>query len=131
MHKTHVIAVVDDDEAMRTSLSSLLRASGYRVLGYAVPADYLESDGPAQTDCLISDIQMPGMSGLQMLDALRAQGWRMPVIFVSAHQSDLLCAKAREANVVVCLRKPFAADELLAWVEVALRTLQASETQKN
>ncbi|MDR6162637.1 response regulator [Pseudomonas fluorescens] len=131
MHKTYIIAVVDDDEAMRTSLSSLLRASGYRVLGYAGPSDYLESDGPEQTDCLISDIQMPGMTGLQMHAALQARGWGMPVIFVSAHQSDLLCAKAREANVVVCLRKPFAADKLLAWVEVALRTLQASETQKN
>jgi len=131
MHKTHVIAVVDDDEAMRTSLSSLLRASGYRVLGYAAPADYLESDGPAQTDCLISDMQMPGMSGSQMLDALRAQGWRMPVIFVSAYHGDLPCDKSRATDVVACLRKPFAADELVAWVEVALRTLQASGTQKN
>jgi FixJ family two-component response regulator len=113
MHKTHVIAVVDDDEAMRTSLSSLLRASGYQVFCYAAPADYLDSDGPAQTDCVISDIQMP--------DALRAQGWRMPVIFVSADQSGLLCAKFREADVVACLRKPFAADELLAWVEFAPR----------
>lgn len=121
MHKTYVIAVVDDDEAMRRSLSSLLRASGYRVLGYAAPADYLESDGPAQTDCLISDIQMPGMTGLQMHAALRARGWGMPVIFVSAHQSDLLCAKSRETDVVACLRKPFAAHELIAWVEVALR----------
>jgi len=121
MYKTHVIAVVDDDEAMRTSLSSLLRACSYEVLSYAGPAQYLASDGPAQTDCLISDIQMPGMTGLQMHAALQARGWGMPVIFVSAHQSDLLCAKAREANVVVCLRKPFAADELLAWVEVALR----------
>lgn len=121
MHKTHVIAVVDDDEAMRTSLSSLLRASGYQVFCYAAPADYLDSDGPAQTDCVISDIQMPGMGGLQMLDALRARGWRMPVIFVSADQSGLLCAKFREADVVACLRKPFAADELLAWVEFAPR----------
>lgn len=121
MHKTYVIAVVDDDEAMRMSLSSLLRASGYRVLGYAAPAQYLASDGPAQTDCLISDIQMPGMTGLQMHAALRARGWGMPVIFVSAHQSDLLCAKFRETDVVACLRKPFAAHELIAWVEVALR----------
>lgn len=121
MHKTHVIAVVDDDEAMRTSLSSLLRASGYQVFCYAAPADYLDSDGPAQTDCLISDIQMPGMDGLQMLDALRARGWRMPVIFVSAHAGDLPCDKSRATDVVACLRKPFAADELLAWVEFAPR----------
>ncbi|SIR17884.1 Response regulator receiver domain-containing protein [Pseudomonas sp. B10] len=121
MHKTHVIAVVDDDEAMRTSLSSLLRASGYQVFCYAAPADYLASDGPAQTDCLISDIQMPGMDGLQMLDALRARGWRMPVIFVSAHTGDLTCDKSRATDVVACLRKPFAADELLAWVEFAPR----------
>ena len=117
MHKTHVIAVVDDDEAMRTSLSSLLRASGYQVFCYAAPADYLDSDGPAQTDCLISDIQMPGMGGLQMLDALRAQGWRMPVIFVSAHAGKM---PNSVPGVIACLAKPFQAERLLACLEKAL-----------
>ncbi|MBV4484513.1 response regulator [Pseudomonas sp. SWRI153] len=121
MHETYVIAVVDDDEAIRASLSSLLRACGYEVLSYAGPAQYLESEGPAQTHCLISDIQMPGMSGLQMHAQLRASGWCRPVIFVSAHQRDLPCAKSHAAGVIACLHKPFAADELLDCVAVAMR----------
>ncbi|MED7669842.1 response regulator [Pseudomonas moraviensis subsp. stanleyae] len=117
MHKTHVIAVVDDDEAMRTSLSSLLRASGYQVLSYVGPVQYLESEGPAQTDCLISDIQMPGMTGLQMHAVLQARGFGVPVIFVSAHAGDL---PTSVNGVIACLAKPFLAERLLACLEHAL-----------
>jgi len=119
-HKV-VIAVVDDDEAIRSALESLLRANGYRVLSYPGAQAFLESDGPAQTHCLISDIQMPGISGPQLHLALRAQGWRIPLIFVTAHADEI---HTRAPGVIACLRKPFAPDILLSQIDIALnRTL--------
>lgn len=117
MHNTVVIAVVDDDEAIRSALNSLLRASGYRVLSYSSACAFLQSTGPSQTHCLISDIQMPGMSGLQLNEALHAQGWRIPVIFVTAHPDDV---NTRVPGVVACLPKPFQADDLLSHIKQAL-----------
>ncbi|PTT30323.1 response regulator transcription factor [Pseudomonas sp. HMWF021] len=115
-HKV-VIAVVDDDEAFRTALESLLRANGYQVLGYPGGQAFLESPGPAQTQCLISDIQMPGISGPQLNEALRAQGWRIPVIFVTAHPDEI---HTRAPGVIACLAKPFQPEGLLSYIDIAL-----------
>ncbi|EZP25689.1 response regulator transcription factor [Pseudomonas sp. RIT288] len=115
-HKV-VIAVVDDDEAIRSALESLLRASQYQVLGYPGGQAFLDAEGPAQTHCLISDIQMPGMSGLQLHETLCAQGWRIPVIFVTARPDEM---KNRPPGVIACLAKPFRAEDLLRHIEIAL-----------
>jgi len=117
MHNTVVIAVVDDDKAIRSALASLLRASGYRVQTYCGARAFLASTDLAQVHCLISDIQMPGMSGLELLEALRAQGLRIPVIFVTAHPDDV---NTRVPEVVACLPKPFQADDLLSHIKQAL-----------
>jgi FixJ family two-component response regulator len=117
MHNTVVIAVVDDDEAIRSALNSLLRASGYRVQTYCSARAFLESTDLDQVHCLISDIQMPGMSGLQLLEALHAQGWRIPVMFVTAHPDDV---NTRVPGVVACLPKPFQVDDLLKHIDIAL-----------
>ena len=115
-HKV-VIAVVDDDEAIRSALESLLRASDYQVLGYPGGQAFLESEGPAQTHCLISDIQMPGMNGLQLHETLCAQGWRIPVIFVTARPDEM---KNLPPGVIACLAKPFQPESLLRHIEIAL-----------
>ena len=115
-HKV-VIAVVDDDEAIRDALAGLLRAFGYQVFTYPGAQAFLESKSPAQTHCLISDIQMPGMSGPQLHEALRAQGWRIPVIFVTAHPEEF---HTRAPGVIVCLPKPFPPDTLLNHIDFAL-----------
>jgi FixJ family two-component response regulator len=115
-HKV-VIAVVDDDEAIRSALESLLRASGYQVLSYSGAQAFLNSEGPAQTHCLISDIQMPGVSGPRLHEALRAQGWRIPVIFVTAHPNEM---HTRAPGVIACLPKPFSPDILLSHIDIAL-----------
>lgn len=117
MHNTVVIAVVDDDEAIRSALRSLLRASGYRVQTYCSARAFLASTDLAQVHCLISDIQMPGMSGLELHEALRARGLRIPVIFVTAHPDDV---NTRVPEVVACLPKPFQADDLLSHIKQAL-----------
>jgi len=120
-HKV-VIAVVDDDEAIRRALESLLRASDYQVLGYAGGQAFLESEGPAQTHCLISDIQMPGMSGPQLHAALHAQGWRIPVIFVTARPDEI---KNLPPGVIACLAKPFRDEDLLRHIDLALNQTPA------
>ncbi|VVN42287.1 response regulator transcription factor [Pseudomonas fluorescens] len=117
MHNTVVIAVVDDDEAIRSALESLLRASGYRVLSYPGAQAFLDSEGPAQTHCLISDIQMPGISGTQLYKELCAQGWRIPVIFVTADPDEM---HTRAPGVIACLAKPCSPEILLSHIDTAL-----------
>lgn len=117
MHNTVVIAVVDDDEAIRSALNSLLRASGYRVQTYCSARAFLESTDLDQVHCLISDIQMPGLSGPQLHETLHAQGWRIPVIFVSAHPGAM---PTRTPDVIACLPKPFQPEDLLRHIKQAL-----------
>ncbi len=117
MQNTVVIAVVDDDKAIRSALESLLRASGYRVQTYCAARAFLDSTDLDQVDCLISDIQMPGMSGLELHEALRTRGLRIPMIFVTAHPDDV---NTRVPGVEACLPKPFQADDLLKHIDIAL-----------
>ncbi|WP_339490743.1 response regulator transcription factor [Pseudomonas sp. EL_65y_Pfl2_R95] len=121
LHKTAVIAVVDDDEPIRIALQSLLRSSGYQVKSYCSALAFINSNGPAQTQCLISDIQMPGMSGVEMLEYLNAQGFTIPVIFITGYPGAA-CIAADTPQFVACLPKPFAADKLLSHIETTLQT---------
>ena len=84
-----IIAIVDDDDSVRTALESLLRSSGYKVQTYCSALDFLNTNGPAQTHCLISDIQMPGMSGLELHKQLVAMGFHIPTIFITAYPEAL------------------------------------------
>ncbi|MBB1604903.1 MULTISPECIES: response regulator transcription factor [Pseudomonas] len=111
--QTAVIAVVDDDESVRAALQSLLRASGYRVRNYSSALDFLAA-APGEAQCLVSDVQMPGMSGLQLHARLIAMGLRIPVIFITAYPEAVPAPLA-------CLPKPFDAERLLACIETALR----------
>lgn len=115
-----VIAVVDDDESVRTAVESLLRASGYQVRTYAEAAAFLQSDGPRTTHCLVSDIQMPGMCGLQMHEALIARGFHIPIIFITGYPGELPAPGAGARELIACLPKPFQADQLLGFIELAL-----------
>lgn len=115
-----LIAVVDDDESLRDALDGLLRATGYRARTFASGSDFLASDGPAQAGCLISDIQMPGMCGVELLNQLHARGFEIPVIFISAHPGQRSRITADMAGVVGCLPKPFEAQQLLDSIESAL-----------
>ncbi len=89
MPQAAVVSVVDDDESVRNALDSLLRSNGYTVRTYADAETFLASSGPHDTRCLISDIQMPGMSGTQLHDELSARGMNIPVIFITGFQEPL------------------------------------------
>ncbi|MGE8359915.1 response regulator transcription factor [Pseudomonas sp.] len=115
-----VIAVVDDDESVRTAVESLLRASGYSVRTYADAFAFLQSAGPGETHCLISDIQMPGMCGVQMHEALVARGVHIPIIFITGYPGELPVVSAGAQDLIACLAKPFQADQLMDFIELAL-----------
>lgn len=117
-----VIAIVDDDESFRAALATLLRSSGYRARTYSDAQDFLSSDGPCQAHCLISDIQMPGMSGFELHDRLVLLGLRLPTVFITAYpEAPSLIGNLSPALVACLLPRPFEADKLLICVESALR----------
>ena len=119
-----MVFVVDDDPSMLRALERMLRTSGHSAEVYASPGAFLARPrypGPA---CLITDLRMPGMSGLELQQALLASGYRIPIIFISGHgdiPTTVKAVKAVKAGAVDFLPKPFAREELLASVESALR----------
>jgi FixJ family two-component response regulator len=118
---TSHIAVVDDDPSVRKALARLLSVFSYRVQTYASVADFLQSlkvDVPA---CLIVDLQMEGMTGLELQHHLRNSGPRIPTIVVTAHEEPGLQDRCRDAGATAVLLKPVAKDQLLAAIEATTR----------
>lgn len=120
MFSTAVISVVDDDESVRTALGSLLRSHGYTVRMYPDALTFLASTGPRDTSCLISDIQMPGMSGIQMYEELFTRGITVPVIFITGYQGVPPRVSANAPQPVAYFPKPFSCGELMACIEETL-----------
>lgn len=120
MRKMAIISVVDNDESVRMALDSLLRSNGYTVHTYSGAQEFFLSGGPALTSCLISDIQMPGMSGIEMYEQLSAMGLHMPVIFITGNPGAIRKVGLNVPEPIAFFPKPFAAGQLLAAVEMAL-----------
>lgn len=127
MLNTPIISIVDDDEAIRISLDSLVRSMGYAARTYACAEEYLADYALDTTACLISDIRMPGMNGLQMVEALQARELRFPVIFITACVSETPEFKARELGAVGYFKKPFNGEQLMTHVQHVLNTMKASK----
>ncbi|EJN16447.1 response regulator [Pseudomonas sp. GM79] len=115
-----IIAIVDDDDSVRKALESLLRSSGYKVQTYCSALEFLNTNGPAQTHCLISDIQMPGMSGLELHKQLVAMGFHIPTVFITAYPEALPAPGTNTPALIACLPKPCDANKLLNYIETAL-----------
>jgi FixJ family two-component response regulator len=115
-----VISVVDDDESVRAATSKFLRSHGYTVQAYSSAEDFLRSGRLNDTSCVIADVQMPGMSGLELLTTMRAQGHGAPFIFITAFPDDTIRARALQAGAICFLPKPFAGPTLINCVGVAL-----------
>lgn len=115
------IAIIDDDNFVRTSLSSLLRSYGYSVHLYESAEALLESGMIHLLDCLVSDIQMPGMSGLHMYQRLLREGHTIPVIFITASAAPAPRLTATELGARCYLSKPFDGAHLIACLEMALK----------
>jgi FixJ family two-component response regulator len=115
-----MIAIVDDDDSLRVALQGLLKATGFSAEAYASAEEFLKSGQQPQTGCLITDIRMPGMSGLELQAKLNAERYRIPIIFLTAHGDEKMRMQALRAGAVEFLAKPFDAEALLDNVRAAL-----------
>lgn len=115
-----LITVVDDDESVRESLPDLLREFGFRVQAFSCARDFLASEYLAQTRCLILDIAMPGMSGLELQKELKLRRYDIPIIFITAHGDPAERPRLMSQGAVECLMKPFSEAALLKALSAAL-----------
>lgn len=118
----NLISVVDDDEAIRRTTTFLVESFGLRAAGFESAETFLTSEALPHTSCLIVDIQMPGMDGLQLQRELAAAGWGIPIIFITAYDDTSSRERAMEAGAIAFLGKPFNDEELLQTIRLALRS---------
>ena len=107
------ISVVDDDVSMRQAIKGLLKSAGFHAEVFASAEEFLNSGRLGGTACLILDVRMPGMSGIELQERLIASGRMVPIIFITAHADEQERARALERGAVDCLQKPFTDDALL------------------
>jgi FixJ family two-component response regulator len=110
---TSVVAVVDDDKSVRESLPDLLAALGYAARAFASPAAFLAAPDIAESDCLLVDVAMPGMSGPELKRELALRGIDIPTVFMTAHRDEALRRRLISQGAVDCLFKPFHDSDLL------------------
>ena len=108
----HLVSVVDDDESVRESLPDLIKEFGFATQAFPSAEEFLESDYVDRTDCLILDVAMPGMSGLELQQVLEHRGSGIPVIFITAHGNAASRARAMSQGAVGYLFKPFSEEDL-------------------
>jgi FixJ family two-component response regulator len=115
------VAIIDDDESVRATTDSLVRSLGYIVHTFASAEEFLRSKRLEHFSCVIADVQMPGMSGVELQDHLRAQGYRVPFIFFTAFPDEKIRARALAAGAICYLTKPFDGDSLIQWLQTATK----------
>ena len=119
--KTKLVAIVDDDELMRSALQGMLKSVGLHSQAFASAEEFLKSGQQQQIACLIADIRMPGISGLELQAMLNAEKSRIPIIFISAHGDDEMRIHAMREGAVEFLTKPFNDAVLLEMVHAVLK----------
>ena len=107
MTHTPMISIIDDDESIRLATESLIRSLGFVAFTFESAEDFLRSPQVEVTSCLISDIQMPGMTGIELQDHLIAHGYRIPIIFITAFPEERIRKRAQDAGAVGFFSKPF------------------------
>jgi FixJ family two-component response regulator len=117
-----LIAVVDDDASIRAATDSLLRSRGYAVSTFPSVGDFLQSAELNGTSCVITDVRMPVMGGIELQATLRAQGCTVPFIFITAFPESVVRTQAMNGGATCFLTKPFDAPTLINYVEIALGT---------
>jgi FixJ family two-component response regulator len=116
-----LIAVIDDDESFRTALVESLRSLEYGARGFASAEEFITWGADASCDCVIADIHMPGMSGLDLAGLLRSRPRRLPVVLVTARSDSHIDAHAAATRAICLLRKPFKTDALIDCLDKALK----------
>jgi FixJ family two-component response regulator len=116
-----LISIVDDDDALRSSLENLIRSVGWRVQCFSSAEAFLRSNQVRETGCLILDVRMRGMTGLELQRQMVVANSHTPIIFITAHEDDDRRRQALEAGAVAFLHKPFYQEELLNAIDAALK----------
>ena len=116
-----IISIVDDDESVREAIKRLVRSLGYNACTFASADEFLKSEQVHDTSCIITDLQMPGLSGIDLQDLLIARGHRTPIIFITAYPDEDVRARAMKAGAVGFLSKPLNHDHLVGHLENALK----------
>jgi FixJ family two-component response regulator len=116
-----VISVIDDDASVRAATNNLLSSHGYLVRTFSSAEDFLQSSHPDDSSCVVADVQMSGMSGLDLLTHVRTRGNDVPFVFITAFPDENVRARALRAGAIGFLAKPFAGPVLIGCIETALK----------
>ena len=116
-----LISIVDDDDSLRNSLDNLIRSVGFHAQGFSSAEAFLSSNQARDTACLILDMRLPGMNGLELQRQIVAANWRIPIIFITSHADGDAEARALEAGAVDYLYKPFREKQLLNAIDAAMK----------
>jgi FixJ family two-component response regulator len=127
MPRTAVIAIVDDDHSVREALTSLVRSLGYIAMAFQCAEDLLKSRRRRVVSCVIADMQMPGMTGLELYHRLSASRKPIATILITAYPDDSVRERALAAGVIGYLSKPFEEDDLLACIQTAMTHARDSD----
>jgi len=114
------VCIVDDDQSMRQALRGSLKSAGFQAEVFASAQEFLNSGRLSDTGCLVLDVRMPGMTGLELQEQLIASGWAVPIIFISAHGDEDVRAHAVERGAIDFLQKPFSDQALLGAIARAV-----------
>jgi FixJ family two-component response regulator len=121
-HENKLVAIVDDDDSVRVALEGLLKSAGLPSRAFESAEKFIESGQQHETACLITDIRMPGMSGLELQAKLNAERCRIPIVFITAHGDAKMRMQALRAGAVEFLAKPFDDEALIRSVRAALES---------
>ena len=125
------VYIVDDNEAVRDAIRWLVEQVGLPARVFISAKEFLDAYQPDMTGCLVLDMRMPGMTGLELYEALVASGDGIPTVLITAHPEEVTQSRAREAGVTCYLSKPFAPDDLLGCVGAALARSRAGPIPKS
>ena len=126
-----IVMIVDDDDSIRKAVRRLMKAYGLAVETFGSAEEYLDSDRLDKTSCLILDVHMPGMNGLELQKRLVASGCVIPIIFITAFTDESARARAMTAGAVGYLAKPFADEDLLNCIHAALQSTETDVSQSD
>jgi FixJ family two-component response regulator len=119
--ESFVVYVVDDDESVRRALKRLLKSTGYHAITFESAEHFMEAIAGRGRGCLVLDIRLPGMTGLDLQDKLASSGATYPIIFMTAHDNPQWQERAKKAGALAYLKKPFDEQALLGAIELACR----------
>jgi PAS domain S-box-containing protein len=131
MSEVPLISIVDDDELARDGIRELVESLGYSAITFASAEHSLRSDVIAETTCLITDMQMPGLSGLELHEALKSQGYETPIILITAYPNEKHQTRARDNGAVGYLSKPFDDQSLIECLSAAIKSRSSQARQES